>query len=187
MRRRRRGSVPTRILQPEFLWRVLSYGLLILILASAECSFFSALRFLPATPDLLLCAVVAVSLLDTRRVSTVFAIGAGFVLDAIGGVGIPLCALLYLTVAAVVGSLGEKMLPRYGSYLVLMIPSILFKELFEFLRILLGNGRDRVWEIVRHLLIPEAAITAVASLALYFLVKLCMLPFREKRRAVRTR
>ena len=139
MRRQRRGSLLTRLLQPEFLWRILCYGLLILILASAECSFFSALRFLPATPDLLLGALVAVSLLDTRRASTVLAIGAGLVLDAVGGVGIPLSALLYLTVSAVVGSLGEKMLPHYGSYLVLMIPAILIKEVFTLLQMLLGG------------------------------------------------
>ncbi len=185
MRGRRRGSAPAQLLRPEFLWRLLCYGVLILILASAECSFFPALDLLPVTPDLLLGAVVAVALLDSRRVSTVFAIAAGLVLDAIGGVGVPLSALLYLAVAVMVGAWGEKMLPRYGSYLVLMLPSILLKELFELLRILLGNYQEGILDIVRHLLVPESAVTAAVSLLSYFLVKLCMLPFREKRRETR--
>ena len=83
MRRRKRGSLLSRIVRPELLWRILCYGLLIFVLASAECSFFAVLRFLPATPDLLLGAVVAVSLLDQRRASLVFAMAAGLLLGTV--------------------------------------------------------------------------------------------------------
>lgn len=182
MRRRKRGSLLSRIVRPELLWRILCYGLLILVLASAEYSFFPMLRFLPAAPDLLLSAVVAVSVLDHRRASLVFAAAAGLMTDAIGGVGAPLTALLYLTVATVVGVLGEKMLPRYGSYLVLMLPSLLLKAAGSVLGFVLTSTSDSLWTLVRLRLVPEAAVTAGASLVLYFLVKLSMLPFREKRR-----
>ena len=169
------------LLQPEILWRILCYGFLILILASAEYSFFPSLCFFPAVPDLLLGATAAVSLLDTRRASLVFSIAAGLMADAIGGVGAPLSALLYVAVACVVGAFGEKMLPRYGSYLVLMLPSLLLRAGYSFLLFLLGDFSEGLWVFVGQRLVPEAAVTAAASLALYFLVRLSMLPFREKR------
>ncbi len=181
MRRRRRSFSLSRLLQPEILWRILCYGFLILILASAESSFFPSLRFLPASPDLLLGAVTAVSLLDTRRASLVFAIAAGLMGDAIGGVGAPLSALLYVAVACVAGALGEKMLPRYGSYLVLLLPSLLLRAGYSALLYLWAGSFEGLASFVGQRLVPEAAVTAVASLALYFLVKLSMLPFREKR------
>ncbi len=180
-RRRRGGYASDRLLRPELLWRVACYGLLILVLAAAECSFFARLRFLPAAPDLLLGAVVAVSLLDHRRASAVFAIAAGLVLDAVGGVGIPLTALIYWLIALLAGGLGEKMLPRYGSFLALLVPSILAREAWGLLEILLlrsGGVKSALLEV----LLPDAAITAVFALPLYFLVKLCMIPFRERRR-----
>ena len=182
MRRRKRGSSHAPVLQPELLWRVLCYGVLVLILASAEISFFPMLRFLPAVPDLLLGAVVAVSILDSRRASLIFAVFAGLAADAIGGVGIPLTALLYLAVTVTVGAMGEKMLPRYGSFLVLMIPALLLKAGYSTLTLLSANASESLSVLALQRLIPEAAVTAGASLALYFLVKLFMLPFREKRR-----
>ncbi|MBR2354577.1 MAG: rod shape-determining protein MreD [Clostridia bacterium] len=182
MRRRKRGSLLARVIRSELLWRLLCYGLLILILSSAECSFFPTLRFLPAVPDLLLSAVVAVSMLDNRRASLVFAVAAGLISDAICGVGAPLSALLYLTVATVVGTLGEKMLPRYGSYLVLMLPALLLRAAASILLAVFGGVSESLWLFLRLRLIPEAAVTAGTSLVLYFLVKLSMLPFREKRR-----
>jgi cell shape-determining protein MreD len=126
-------------------------------------------------------AVVAVSLLDSRRASAVFAIAAGLSLDAIGGVGIPLSAVIYFTVTLLVGGLGEKMLPKFGSFLVLMLPAILIREAF-------GLGRLLLWDHVTlraallERLLPEAILTAVFVLPLYGLVRLSMLPFREKRR-----
>lgn len=178
--RKRRGTA-NRPIRPEILWRILLYGLLILLLATAECSFFEAIRDLPATPDLMLGAVVAVSLLDNRRASLLFAVAGGFVLDAIGGVGIPLSALIYVLIALTVGWLGEKMLPRYGSFLALLVPGILLREILGLLE-LLAYGRGAAGTLLLKILLPDALVTAVFVLPLYFLVKLCMLPFRERRR-----
>lgn len=180
-RKRRRRAGSGRVLRPELLWRILLYGLLILILASAECSFFGAIRDLPATPDLMLGAVVAVALLDHRRASTVFAMAGGFCLEAIGGAGIPLAPLYYFAIALVVGALGEKMLPKYGSFLVLLLPAILMREAFGLLELWL-SGAGSVGAILLGVILPDAYVTAVFVLPLYFLVKLCMLPFRERRR-----
>lgn len=180
MKKKKRLSAE-RLFSPSFLWRILCYGLLILVLATAEYSFFSRLSFLPTLPDCMLGAVVAVSLLDNRRASTVFACAAGLCLDAVGGVGIPWSAGIYWLIVALTGSFGEKMFPKFSSFAALLIPSVLVRELFGLLKILLPGGmsvQGIVWKTVGQ----EALLTLLFSLPLYFLVKLCMIPFREKRR-----
>jgi hypothetical protein len=126
-------------------------------------------------------AVVAVSLLDNRRASLLFAIAGGFALDAVGGVGLPLSALVYALISLIIGAIGEKMLPRYGPFLALLVPAILLRELFGLLE-LLAYGRGGAGTLLLKILLPDALVTAVFVLPLYFLVKLCMLPFRERRR-----
>ncbi len=170
-----------RLLRPELLWRLLCYGLLILCLATAETSFFAGLSFLPATPDLLLGAVVAVSLLDHRRASLIFAMVSGLALDAIGGVGIPLTALIYVLLSQLASVLGEKMLPKYGSYLVLLVPSVLLREGWALCELLLLQRAAGIGTVIRTLLLPDGWVTLLFCLPLYGVVKLAMLPFCEKR------
>ncbi len=183
-RRRRSRFFGDTLIRPELLWRFACYGVLILCLATAETAFFSGLSFLPATPDLLLGAVVTVSLLDNRRASLIFAMVSGLALDAIGGVGIPLTAVAYVILSQFAGLLGEKMLPGYGSYLVLLVPSLLLREAMSLGRLLLLGQGEGVWAVIRSVLIPDAWVTALFCLPVYGMVKLAMLPFCEKRRGI---
>ena len=73
--------------------RVLLFGLLALLLATAQCSFFAELHICPATPDLILSLTVAVLLLDSVYSATVVAIGAGFLVDALGATSLFLSPL----------------------------------------------------------------------------------------------
>ena len=68
MRRRVRRGVRIR---PDVWKRVAVYGLLLLILGAAMCSFFAQLTRLPATPDLILGAVLAIALLDGRKTAAI--------------------------------------------------------------------------------------------------------------------
>ncbi len=183
-KRPRRRLASDRLLRPELFLRILCYGLLILCLATAETSFFSALSFLPATPDLLLGAVVGVALLDNRRASLIFAMASGLVLDAVGGVGIPLTALIYVVISQVAAFLGEKMLPGFGSYLVLLIPSLLLREGLGLLEILSVGGTDGLLPVLWRVVWPDLWVTALFVIPMYGMVKLCMLPFRERKRGI---
>ena len=110
-KQRRQGGI-----RPEIVRRIVIFGLLVLILSAAMSSFFAQLTSLPATPDLILGAVIAVALLDGRASAAIVAVAGGVAVDALGGVGASLSPLLYLGVVLTVGFLSEKMLPGFLSF-----------------------------------------------------------------------
>ncbi len=168
-------------MRPEILRRIVVYGVLIWILATASCSFFAKLSFLPATPDLLLCAVVAIALLDSRRAAAVVGMVGGFCLDALGGVGASLTPLFYLLVVLFVGSFAEKALGSFWAWLVLMVPTILLGSLFTTLIVLFRTGGASFSLLLRQILLPEAALTLLFGMPVYFICSLCMLLLRDRR------
>lgn len=168
-------------LRPELVKRIVIYGLLILFLSVAMSSFFANLRHLPATPDLMLGAVLAVAVVDDRRSAAIVALIGGMTVDALGGVGSSFSPLLYLSVLLTVGILSEKMLPRFLSWLILLLPSLLLRALFTIVGFWIYTGGGTVSGIVSEVLLPEAICTLIFSLPLYFLVTLCVLPFKERR------
>lgn len=168
-------------MRPELVKRIVIYGLLIFFLSVAMSSFFANLRHLPATPDLMLGAVLAVAVIDDRRTAAIVAVVGGVAVDALGGVGISLSPLLYLSVILTVGILSEKMLPRFLSWLILLLPSLLLRALFTLAGFWLYTGGGSFSGIVSGVLLPEAVCTLIFSLPLYFLVTLCALPLKERR------
>lgn len=168
-------------IRPEIVKRIVIYGLLILFLAVATSSFFANLRHLPATPDLMLGAVLAVAVVDDRKAAAIVALAGGVMVDALGGVGVSLSPLLYLSVILTVGVLSEKMLPRFLSWLILLLPSLLLRALFTVFGYLIYTGGGGLSGIVWEVLLPEAICTVIFSLPLYFLVTLCTLPLKERR------
>ena len=178
MRRRVRRGVRIR---PDVWKRVAVYGLLLLILGAAMCSFFAQLTRLPATPDLILGAVLAIALLDGRKTAAIVGVFGGIVIDSLGGVGVSLSPLLYLVVVLTVGGISEKMLPGFFSWLCLLLPSLLLRGLFTALGFLFYTGGLPVGEVLRSVILPEAICTVIFCCPLYFLVKLCVLPIKDRR------
>ncbi len=167
--------------RPELVKRIVIYGLLVFFLSVAMSSFFANLRHLPATPDLLLCAVLAVAVIDDRRTAAIVAVVGGVTVDALGGVGISISPLLYLSMILTVGILSEKMLPRFLSWLILLLPSLLLRAIFTLAGFWIYTGGGSLAGIVTGVLLPEAVCTLIFGLPLYFLVTLCTLPLKERR------
>lgn len=172
-------------ISPELIKRLLIYGLLLLLLAAAESSFFARLRYLPATPDLMLGAVIAATLLDSRKAGAVFGVVGGFVSDALGTTGISLRPILYLLVVLTVGALASKMMTGFPAYWMLMLPALLCRGLFSIGQGMLLWGHAPLGEVLRYAVLPELLCTALFCLPLYGIVKLCMLLFRSGRDRLR--
>ena len=167
----------------EVIKRTVAYGLLLLILAAAQCAFFARLEILPATPNLVLCAVVAIALADSIPAAAVAGIGGGILLDALGGVGLSLSPLLMFLAAWWIGSLAAKMMAGMVSYLILLIPTVLLGGVFRLLA-LLASG-ETVVRAVRYGVLPEMICTAVLGLPLYGIVTLCTLLWKRERGMLR--
>ena len=174
--RLRKGGIP-----PGLVKRVALYGVLLLLLAAAQCSFFARLRHLPATPDLILGLVVAVTLLDSRKSGIGVAIAGGFLIDALGSVGVSLSPILYVTVAVLVGFPAQKMLPSFFSWLILMLPSVLCGGVYGCARLWMRLGAFSLSEALTGVLLPGVVSTLILCMPLYGLLRLCMPLLRDPR------
>ncbi len=178
-KQRRQGGI-----RPEIVRRIVIFGLLVLILSAAMSSFFAQLTSLPAIPDLMLGAVIAVALLDGRASAAIVAVAGGVAVDALGGVGASLSPLLYLGVVLTVGFLSEKMLPGFLSFILLLLPSLILRALFSLVGVWIFVGEITFYGVFSGVILPEAISTFLFCLPIYFLVTLCLLPIKDRRERV---
>ena len=162
--------------------RLAVYAPATFLLAVIQCSFFSQLSFLPATPDLILGLIVGIAMLDSQKAAAVTGVGAGFVIDAIGSSGLSLSPLFYLFVGALCGAFAKKMLPSFISWLVSLFVFSLFKSILTILNVLYISNDPPFIKMLTELLIPEIISTFIICIPIFFIVKLCMIPIDAKRR-----
>jgi len=162
--------------------RILIWGMLTLLLATAQCSFFAELHICPATPDLLLGLVLAVLLLDSVQAAAALAIGAGFLADALGATSLFLSPLFYFAVVLILFLPASKMLSSFPSYLLLMLPALLLRAVYTMLCFWLRQGPMPALSYLVGVLAAEALTTAILCLLVYPIVKLLRRPLFAKSR-----
>ena len=150
--------------------RILIYSAILFLLSVAESSFFSSIKILPATPDLILGAITIIALTDTRETTVIAAIIGGVMSDAICGSGIYLSPLFYLAVALLLCPFAKKLMRSYLSWLALFPVALIMRAIYTTGRAyLFYNGFD-ILEVLQYAVLPEAICTAVFSLLLYPIV-----------------
>ena len=152
--------------------RILIYGGLVLLLGCAQCAFFPLLSICPATPDLILGLLLAIALLDSDRSAAVVAVSAGFFIDAIGGAGLSLSPAVYLIFVILVGIFSRKVLKSFASFLLLLIPSLLYRGTATYICLALADRSLPALWVLTEVLLPEALTTGLLCLPIYFIVKL---------------
>ena len=164
------------------LWRrIVIYGVLVLVLATAQCSFFASLHVLPATPDLMLSLVLAILLLDEPRSALAVAIGGGFLVDALGANGTAFSPIFYLTVVLALAVPASKMLSRFLSFCVLLLPSLVLRALYTAVCLWVHRGALPTLSGLLQILLPELLLTALLALLIYPLVRLCRRPIGSRK------
>ena len=163
----------SRRVRENILRRTAVWGILLFLLAVSESAFFSRLHFLPTTPNLVLGAVIAIALLDSAPVAAVAAVGGGILVDSLGGTGMYLSPLVYFLAVLLVGNMAEKMMAGIWSWLFLMIPGIVLCGGLTFLRMKLIYGEASPLDVLLRVLLPEAMITILFGVPLYFFTSLC--------------
>ncbi len=154
--------------------RVICYGILFFILGIAQCSFFSGLSFLRVIPDIVVGGVAAVALLDTQKTAIVCGIAAGAMIDALGGAGLSLSPLAFMAIAIICSEISKKMLPKFLAWVLILIPAVASNALFTLIGITFTYGGVALSSVIGNILIPEAILTFILSLPIFFLVKLCV-------------
>ena len=155
--------------------RLIIFGLMTLVLGCAQCAFFPLLDFCPATPDLILGMLLAIALLDSIKSAAITAVCAGFFVDAIGSSGIALSPIIYLLFVLIVGALSGKVLKSFASFVLLLIPSLIYRGAATLLCCFLIAGAEfsSVAELLRNVVLTEMLTSGLLCLPIYFIVKLC--------------
>lgn len=156
--------------------RIIIFGLVAFFLGIAQCSFFARLRPFGAVPDIMLGSLCAIIMLDNRKSGAVYAVAAGYFIDAIGAVLPSFSPLFYLLCVVCIGKISEKMMPRFVSFAVLMLPAVVLRALFTCVNMCIVAGDVPAWSVLLSTVLPEMLCTFVFCLPVYFLIKLCMLP-----------
>lgn len=161
--------------------RIAVYSALLFLLAVSESSFFSSVRYIPATPDLILAALTVIIITDTNETSLITAIIGGVMVDAICGIGIYLSPLFYFLTVLILHPLAKKMMKSYLSWLAILPTALILRALYTLCRAYLFGSALGFTEILRYAILPEAVCTAVFSLCLYPLITLCAKLVRGRR------
>ena len=169
----RGGSHKKRAVTQALTKRIILYGILILVLCAAQCSFFSVLKPFGATPDLILGLLVGIILLDSPSVAAVCAIVAGYAIDSIGAVPPSFSPIYYLACVTLLSLLSAKMLPRFISYGMLLCSALIGRAVFTFVNICIANASLPDARYTLTTILSEAICTLVLCLPLYLPVKLC--------------
>lgn len=178
---RPKSRLPKINMRLETIKRIVIFSLATLILGTAQCSFFSNLNLCPRTPDLIMGLILAVILCDGERSGMALAIGAGFFIDAIGATGIFISPLVYFIYALLIGAISKKLLKGFPSYLLLLLPSLLYRAVITLVMSLITKSAQLGGGLFLTLLL-EAVTTLVLCLPIYFIIKLATIPLRTHKK-----
>lgn len=168
-------QAPRINIKPETTKRIIIFTLATLILGTAQCSFFSILNICPRIPDLIMGLVLAAALCDNPKTAMALSVAAGFFVDAIGGGSFALSPIIYFIYAAIIGSVSQKFLKTFPSFLMLLLPSLLYRALMTTLLALLNNGFSLGGGFALTLLL-EALCTLILCLPIYPIINLATKP-----------
>ena len=156
--------------------RIIVYGIAIFLLGVLQCSFFSRLSPFGSTPDLMLSAIGAIAMLDNKKATVICAISAGYFIDAIGSTAPSFSALFYLVCGTVAILIGEKLIPKLLSFLLLMLPMLVLRGIGTYLNLWIALAKLPPISAIPSIILPELLSTLLLSIPIYFLIKLCMIP-----------
>lgn len=179
-RNKKRGSRSN--IKLETARRIVIFSIATLLLGCAQCSFFPMLDICKRTPDLIMGFILAVCLCDNGKSGMIVAIGAGFFVDAIGGGSIAISPLLYFIYAAIVCAISEKVLKSFPTYMLILLPSMLWRAACTTVLSLIAGTATLSGAFLVDTLLLEMLSTLIFCIPLYFLINLATKPLRTHKR-----
>lgn len=162
----------------------LVWGLWLFALAIFQTSLFSYLRIFSSVPDLILPAVIAIAIYDKERTGTIAGIAGGFIIDALGGVGLSISPLVYMICGTTAALLTYSVLRSdFLSWLTATAVSLIISGGFSLLsaRFAGGNISFVFSEVLRSLLIPQYFASLIMGLPVWFFSRLIWIKLFDNR------
>lgn len=180
MNKNHQFQAPRVNLKIETAKRIAIFSIATLILGTAQCSFFPLLEICPRTPDLIMGLILATALCDNAKTAMALSVGAGFFVDAVGGGAFALSPILYFIYAIIIGAASQKVLDSFPAFVLLLLPSLLFRAASTTILMLLYNGALGGSFVTTIAL--EALCTFLLCLPIYPLMTLATKPLSSRTR-----
>ena len=162
--------------------RILLFSALIFLSGSLQSSFFTASGLVPASPDLLLIAVIGLAVYDGERSGAVSGICAGVLAEAFGGgAHILFFPLFYMLCGYFFGVVSRVFLNRnFISWMLYILIGTALRSALSVVHSMLTETDVNLYLIFKDIVIPEYFITLICSIPMYFLVRATVRPFHKK-------
>lgn len=159
-----------------------TFSAAVLILAVIQVSVLGRLRPFGVLPDLMLCTTVCIAFLCGRYAGAITGIGAGFLIEAMGSVGISFLPVAYLILGYVIGNyasaLGQR---RWGSYLLYLAASMIARGVITLIYVLLQSREIDFLSLLLRVILPEMLMTFLFGAILYAPIRLLVLLLERKK------
>ncbi len=154
---------------------VLTEAGLFLAVMILQTTVLAKLKPLGVVPDLTYATLLLIAYFCGKETGAVTGIAAGFVLDAIGSLGISILPVCYLICGYVCGYFTRAILPRrFTAFLVVMGAAVPVRVVITLVTMAMTYREIHLLEILIYVLLPEMLTTFLAAVLLYFpMKKLC--------------
>ena len=160
----------------------LTFGCLLVILASMQVAFFGRIQPFGAVPDLMICTVLCISYHSGKYAGAITGIAAGFLIEAIGSQGISLLPVIYMIGGYVAGHYARGVRQRrFVMYLFYLACALFVRAGTTVVYASLHYQYVHLPKILFYSVLPECITTAIAGVVLYFPILLvCRIPERKR-------
>jgi rod shape-determining protein MreD len=143
-------------------------GLLLIVCAALQVSFFGRFRFFGAVPDLMICTVLCISYFRGKYAGAITGIAAGVLIEAIGSQGISLLPTVYMMLGYVAGHYSRAIHPRrFSVYLLFLACGLVLRALVTVGYTCLTYQFINIPQILLYAVLPEMGGSAIAGCVLY--------------------
>ena len=157
-------------IRPSSIVKAIVYTLYSLLLVSTVTSFLPSFGYRGATPDLILCATIALSYCEGERAASVFGMLSGFLLEAVGSTGFSILPVFYLMAGAVCAVLFMKILGKnIGAYIIYVAAFALVRAAISVIYIQFAAPDFGMGTAFSYVVLPEYGVTMLASPAVFLL------------------
>lgn len=160
-----------------------SISALVLLVAVLQVSLFGTLQIFGTVPDLCICTVLLIAYFFGPYAGAITGIGAGFVIEALGTLGISVLPVVYFLVGYFMGYFAKGVSgKRFFSYGIYLAVTLAVRSVTTVAYAGMNYQYLDLPKLFLQTVFPEAFLTAVCGCALYPAVKcFCRLVARERK------
>ncbi len=156
--------------RPSSVIKAAVYSLFCVVLVCTVSSALPSFGYRGASPDLILCATVALAYYEGERAACVFGMLSGFVLESVGSTGLSLLPLFYMLVGCVCALLFLKILGKnIGAYLLYVCVFMLVRSAISLIYIQFSDPDYIMSLAFTEVLVPEYLASVAASPIIFFI------------------